>query len=711
MSDSRRPPSIVPAAEDRLAADAVAPDWLGAAEGGEMGRRIRAFDFSRTSLGKLADWPETLQSCARLVLSNRFPMHIWWGPELTYLYNDAHIPLLGRRHPEALGRPAASVWTDAWSIIGPQAEAVMRRGESTYNERAHFELTRNGFPEEAWFTWSYSPIRGKGDSVLGVFCMGVEETAKVLGEKARERLADEQLRQVADRSAHAILESINEAFFKLDREWRFTYLNTQSFVLLGRPPQDLVGKSLWDEYPGLHGSPFEPIYRGVAATRKADSIVQYFPSHQRWYDVRAYPSEDGGLSVYFRDVSSEKRVEEENEKLIASERRARAEADSNLAAKDRFLASLSHELRTPLNPALLLASENASDPQLPERVRRDFDAIRKHIELEVHLIDDILDLTRIAQGKLALTLGPTDLHAVVLESLTIVRADVLEKNLVLSVKLNAERFWISGDAVRLQQVTWNILRNAVKFTPWGGRVSVESRVSEDNTTVEVWITDSGIGLTPEEIGRIFDAFAQGRHAEVGISSQYGGLGLGLTISRTLVELHGGRIRVSSEGKGRGATFVIELPLLPAVPAAEEGAAPMDAASSPPADGEPTVGLRILLVEDHKSSRVILARLLARRGHEVVQASTCSEALRIAAEGQYDLLISDIGLPDGDGYALMCELRERYHMRGVALTGFGMEEDHARSSAAGFLLHLTKPISLRSLEAALAELRRAAQGSG
>jgi len=670
-----------------------------------MGRRIRAHDWSQTKLGPLAGWPETLRSSLRLILSSRFPMHLWWGEGLVYLYNDAHIPVLGRRHPEALGRPAASVWPDAWPIIGPQTEAVMQRGEATWNERAHFELTRNGFPEEAWFTWSYSPIRGTGDSVLGICCMAVEETAKVLAEKARERLADEQLRQVADMSARAILESITEAFFKLDRDWRFTYLNTQSFVLLGRPPQDLVGKSLWEEYPGLYGSPFEPVYRGVAASRKADSIVQYFPDHQRWYDVRAYPSDDGGLSVYFRDVSAEKSVEVEREKLWASERRARDEADSNSAAKDRFLASLSHELRTPLNPALLLASENAADQQLPERVRQDFDAIRKHIELEVHLIDDILDLTRITQGKMAVALSPVDINAVIREALTIVRADLRDKHLTLAVQLNAERYFVSGDAVRLQQVMWNILRNAVKFTPPNGKISIESRIAHDDATLEISIADSGIGLTPEEIVRIFDAFAQGRHAEVGIASQYGGLGLGLTISQTLVELHGGRIRVRSDGKGCGSTFTIELPLLRAGDSTDAQGVPQIKASSTSAPDEPEGRLHILLVEDHQSSRITLARLLFLRGHDVVQAGSCAEARQIAADGRFDLLLSDIGLPDGDGYRLMGELNERYHLRGVALTGYGMEEDHARSTAAGFFMHLTKPISLKSLEGALTVFRK------
>ena len=209
--------------------------WLEESEGGEMGARIRAFDWSTTTLGALSDWPESLRISLRLCLNSRFAMCVRWGPELLNLYNDAYVSILGRRHPKALGLPMKSVWPEIWSKVAPQVAAVMERGETVGGERSHSTVTRNGFLEDAWFTWSYTAIRGGGGDVLGLYGIFIEDTARVLAEKSRQRLSDEQVGQTADIRARTILESITEAFFSLDAHWRFTYLNPQSFVLLGRP--------------------------------------------------------------------------------------------------------------------------------------------------------------------------------------------------------------------------------------------------------------------------------------------------------------------------------------------------------------------------------------------------------------------------------------------------------------------------------------------
>jgi PAS domain S-box-containing protein len=400
-------------------------------------------------------------------------------------------------------------------------------------------------------------------------------------------------------------------------------------------------------------------------------------------------------------------VQDVTERRLAQEelKQARDVALAASMAKDNFMATLSHELRTPLNPALLLATEAANNPELPPEVRADFESIAKNVALEARLIDDLLDLTRIARGKLSLDLGVHDLHAVLGEAIETVRAELEEKRISLSLDLGAGSSHVNGDGVRLQQILWNVLKNAVKFTPEGGRVSVQTRSDPAKNCIRISVTDTGIGLTEAEIGRIFEAFSQGDHAAQISAHRYGGVGLGLTISRMLVEQHAGNIRAVSEGRDRGATFIIELPLCPAndaIAAQEPGPGPA-AAATQSANGHRT---RILLVEDHEPTRTTLMRLLMRRRYDVVSAACVTEARAVAGQGTFDLVISDIGLPDGNGYELMMELRDRHGLKkGIALTGYGMEQDVARSQAAGFMVHLVKPVRVQALDDALATASR------
>lgn len=364
-------------------------------------------------------------------------------------------------------------------------------------------------------------------------------------------------------------------------------------------------------------------------------------------------------------------------------------------AKDDFLAALSHELRTPLSPVLLVASESAQNPDYPAEVREAFQMIEKNVLLEARLIDDLLDLTRIERGKIALERSAIDLHAVVHDALVTLRADILDKRLAVTDRLGTGACTVLGDAARLQQVFWNVLKNSIKFTAAGGSIVLTSRSEPEKGMLVVEISDSGIGMEPHEIGRVFGAFRQGDHAQPGSMHRFGGLGLGLAISRKIVELHRGRITASSEGRGQGATFTVVLPLLP-------GAVPAVAAPAPsaPAAADPALAARILLVEDHEPTRAALARLLRLRGYAVTAAGTAASARRTAAEESFDLVISDIGLPEGDGYELMSHLAGAHGLRGIALSGYGMEADVERSRDAGFVTHLTKPVSLVMLERAL-----------
>jgi signal transduction histidine kinase/CheY-like chemotaxis protein len=376
-------------------------------------------------------------------------------------------------------------------------------------------------------------------------------------------------------------------------------------------------------------------------------------------------------------------------------KRAHDEIKMASQAKDAFLAALSHELRTPLNPALLLASEFARDPQLPAEVRENFEIIRKNIELEARLIDDLLDLTRVTNGKMVLQRQLSDAHAILMDALDTVRAECQAKNIRLVLHLDARRHAVEADMVRLQQVFWNVLKNAVKFTPTDGTITVETSV-KDGGRLLIKISDTGIGLAPDEAPQLFKAFVQGTH-------RFGGLGLGLAISKSLVELHSGTIVAESAGRNRGSTFKIELPLASeagnAVPAETRSRAAevRNGNFSSPA---------VLLVEDHETTRATLTRLLSRRNYRVVTADCMVKAREIARQNKFDFLISDIGLPDGNGNDLMNELRENYGMKGIAITGYGMEKDIARSKAAGFVTHLIKPVRIESLEIALTALRSA-----
>jgi len=373
-------------------------------------------------------------------------------------------------------------------------------------------------------------------------------------------------------------------------------------------------------------------------------------------------------------------AQQEQEKL----RLAKEVAERASLAKDSFLAALSHELRTPLTPALIAATSLENDPSLPDSVRQDIAMIRRNVELETRLIDDLLDLTRIANGKLELHKTTVELHALLTRAWEICDPGIKQKSLTLDLRLEAHETHVLGDAVRLQQAIWNLIRNAVKFTPEHGKITIATMNCEGR--VRVVIKDSGIGFEPRVAPLLFDAFEQtGRD----VTKRFGGLGLGLAISRSIVLGHGGDIRAESPGLHQGSTFTIELPL-------EKREGKRSAAAQPPKEKANGSQLRILLVEDHEDTRQTMVRLLQRWGHQVEAAASAQAALDLAAKFPFDLVISDLGLPDESGAGLMTKLRDGFGIQGIAVSGYGMEHDVARSEAAGFIHHLTKPIQIERL---------------
>ena len=390
------------------------------------------------------------------------------------------------------------------------------------------------------------------------------------------------------------------------------------------------------------------------------------------------------------DLTDRKRAEEEL-------RTAKQAVEAASQAKDQFLAVLSHELRTPLTPVLASLSTLEARGSLGGDLRDGLAMIRRNVELEARLIDDLLDLTRVARGKLELHAQRIDVWEILNHAIHICCGpEVAAGHLRLELGLTPGDYRVWADGPRLTQVFWNLLNNSVKFTPAGGTVTVRSWLDAPRGELVVEVADTGIGIEPENLGRVFEAFEQGPRQ---ITRRFGGLGLGLAVSKAILEMHGGSLTAASAGRDHGATFTVRLPVGTQADLDETQSALAQAhgESSPTA----ALSLRLLLVEDHADSAAALADLLGLLGHQVTLAGSVAAALEAAEKaGDLDLVVSDIGLPDGSGLDLMPELARRFGVKGIALSGYGMEEDLRKSRAAGFALHLTKPVTLRALQAAI-----------
>jgi len=376
--------------------------------------------------------------------------------------------------------------------------------------------------------------------------------------------------------------------------------------------------------------------------------------------------------------------------------RLRQELIAANTAKDQFLALLSHELRNPLSPVIAMVAELEARSSNKTDLRQPLAVIRRNVELEARLIDDLLDVTRIAKGKLQLSFEVTSAHETLERAYEICHADILKKNLRFEFRLRAEHMFVNGDPARLQQVFWNLIKNAVKFTPAGGTIVVDSsNPSEDRIAIRT--TDSGIGIDPLKIDKVFNAFEQGQSS---ITRKFGGLGLGLAISKAMVRAHGGTISVESAGLGKGATFTV---LLNTVPTPVETKTNLRPELPNDVDRTRASKRHLLVVDDHQDTCIGMKMLLERRGYRITLAHTADQALEKAQAEKFDLLISDIGLPDRSGYELMEELRANNSLPGIALSGFGTENDITKARAAGFSEHLTKPINFDRLDEAIRSL--------
>lgn len=366
-------------------------------------------------------------------------------------------------------------------------------------------------------------------------------------------------------------------------------------------------------------------------------------------------------------------------------------------AKDNLLAMLSHELRTPLTPVLFASGHWENHAQLPEDVRNDFRMIRRNVSIQSRLIDDLLDLTRINRGKIDLEMQPLPVETLLRDTADVIAGDLATKGQSLRLDIDGVRnHSIDGDGARLQQVFWNLLKNAVKFSE--PKSAIILRGASTGEAVRIEVIDQGCGIDPADAHRIFLPFEQVH--PVRRSAISGGLGLGLTIAKAIVELHGGRIHASSEGRGRGAVFAVELPLSKTGDTTLAG----DAGESSQPSGTGIRSVSILLVEDHEDTRLALGRLLRNSGHQVEHAGDAATALRLFQERHFDLLVSDLGLPDESGLSLVRKIRGlRPDLPAICLSGYGMEKDIAECHDAGFREHFTKPVHIGRLRAAISRL--------
>jgi signal transduction histidine kinase len=380
-------------------------------------------------------------------------------------------------------------------------------------------------------------------------------------------------------------------------------------------------------------------------------------------------------------MAERRRIEEELQQQKAA-------VETANRTKDHFLAMLSHELRTPLTPVISSLESLEAEPSQTEDIKAALAMIRRNVELETQLIDDLLDFTRIARDKMQLQFAPLDAHLALSNVAEICRAEAEAKRLDVHLDLRANAHYVTGDAAKFQQIIWNLLKNAIKFTPQDGEIVVSSS-NPSPEVLTISVRDTGIGIEPEVMQRIFDPFEQGNPS---FERRFGGLGLGLAISKSLTQTHGGTLTVQSEGRDRGSTFILSMQTLSPT---EVNIAPAKASCDASQQG-----FKILLVDDHRDTCAALEKLLIRRGHLVAATHDVRSAMEAAARNKFDLLISDIALPDGTGMDLMMQVRAISNIPGIAISGFGNNGDIERSLQAGFSEHLVKPIKLDHLEAAI-----------
>ena len=511
--------------------------------------------------------------------------------------------------------------------------------------------------------------------------------------------------QVSHHRLLHVLESISDGFVVLDKEWNITYVNRQGAGIIGKTTIDLIGQNHWQKFPEAVGTPIEEAYCRATEEKQAVYIEEYYQPISKWVRLNIYPTEDG-LSVFFQDITQQRQMEEERRELLEKEQAARQEAEVANRLKDEFLATLSHELRTPLNAILGWANILRSSSMSDEQMIQGLETIERNARAQTQIVNDILDMSAIISGKMRLDVQPVKLDEVIRAAIDTVQPAAVAKGIRIESILDPLAMAIKGDPNRLQQVLWNLLNNAIKFTPKNGKVQVS--LERVNSHVEVCVTDTGQGIDPAFLPYVFDRF---RQEDASSTRSVGGLGLGLSIVKHIAEVHGGTVRVKSRGLGHGATFIVQLPVIAVQVDGERREHPRAEKPSTAATSSPELkDMRVLVVDDAPDARELIEYILQMAGAEVVTATSSEEALGILTAGQFrpHVLVSDIGMPGEDGYQLMQRMRTLPQEAGgkipaVALTAFARSEDRTRALQAGYQSHVAKPVEASELLAVMASL--------
>ena len=642
------------------------------------------------------------------MLGTRQATCLFWGPELINLYNDGFIPLLGEKHPSAMGQRARECWSDAWPVVGGLLAGVVTEGKAVLFEEMLIPIVRRGCLEDAWWNYSYSPLFDDGGTIAGVLVVATETTGEVAGRKQLEaaKLEAELARQ--ELQGVFMQTPLPMALLK-GPDHRFTLVNEPYRALVAR---DVRGRALAEAFTEEEVGYYLPFLDRVYETGEPVSLQEAFlrlvdPSGaavERYIDVGYHPYRDAagqvtGILAIIHDVTSKVAA-----RTHESELRQVAEAANR--AKDEFLATVSHELRNPLN-AILGWSRLLSTSRKPGRLERGLAIIEKNAWAQAKLIDDILDVSRITSGKVVLDLRRVQFANVIKNAVESIRPAAAAKGIRLALDLADTTVEFVADEDRLQQIVWNLLSNAVKFTPPGGEVRIAA-ATRGGSCVSIRVEDTGKGIAAELLPYVFDRFRQG---DASTTKRHGGLGLGLAIVRHLVELHGGTVNASSAGEGRGAVFEVVLPIpavAPRAPAPQ--ASPVGEELLPPRaiSVDSLGGVHVLVVDDEEDARELLANVLQEAGAVATVASSVAEALAVLATTAISVIVSDVGMPIEDGYTLLRRLRAdaRVAVRQIpalALTAYARPEDRQRAMGAGFQEHAAKPVDPDVLVSTVAAL--------